>query len=57
MRLARLALSLALAAGFVPPVQAGEVPFSSTSSLWHEKMATNFNVAVATSKKCLMPAV
>ena len=48
MRLARLALSLALAAGFVPPVQAGEVPFSSTSSLWHEKMATNFNVAVAT---------
>lgn len=48
MRLARLALPLALAAGLVQPLRADEVPFSSTPSLWHEKMEANFNVTVAT---------
>lgn len=48
MRPARLALSLALAAGFHQPLLAEEVPFSTTSSLWQERMVSNFNLTIAT---------
>ena len=48
MRLARLALPLALAAGLVLPLRADEVPFSPTPSLWQDKMVANFDATIAT---------
>ena len=41
-------LTAGLAAGLAGPLRAQEVPFSSTSSLWQEKMAANIKVAVVT---------
>ena len=46
--LALTLVALTLVATLALPVRADEVPFSPTPSLWQEKMAANFNAAVAT---------